>query len=187
MRSITAILKGGRTLANNRAPHPFWIIVQKEVADQIRSWRFIILLSIIVLTCIGSIYSALTNIQGVLGDDDGEFIFLKLFTATDGTLPSFFTFVSFLGPLLGIGLGFDAINTERNKGTLSRIMAQPIHRDNLLNAKFTSSIIVISVLFFSLSFLVMGLGLITIGIPPTPQEFWRVIFYTIVSIFYVAF
>lgn len=166
--------------------HPFWVMVQKEMGDQIRSWRFLILLAIIVLTCIGSLYGALNNIRNAVGDDS-DFIFLKLFTTSDGTLPSFFTFVSFLGPLLGIGLGFDAINSERNKGTLSRIMSQPIHRDSLLNAKFTASVFVIAILFFALSFLVMGLGLITLGIPPTPQEFWRVVFYTLVSIFYVAF
>lgn len=169
-----------------KTTHPFWVMVQKEMSDQIRSWRFLILLAIIVLTCIGSIYGALNNIRQAVSDDS-DFIFLKLFTTSDGTLPSFFTFVNFLGPLLGIGLGFDAINSERNKGTLSRIMSQPIHRDSVLNAKFTASIIVIAILFFSLSFLVMGMGLITLGIPQTPQEFWRVVFYTLVSIFYVAF
>jgi ABC-2 type transport system permease protein len=84
-------------------------------------------------------------------------------------------------------MGFDAINSEWNRGTLSRIMSQPIHRDYLLNAKFTASMIVIGTLFFSLTFLVMGLGLIIIGIPPTAAEFSRIIMYTLVSILYVAF
>lgn len=180
-------MKTERVPEQERVLHPFWVIVQKEVADQVRSWRFVILLGIIVLTCIGSIYSAIMNIRNAVAESGDEFMFLLLFTASDGTLPSFFTFVSFLGPLLGIGLGFDAINSERNKGTLSRIMSQPIHRDSLLNAKFVASVIVISILFFALSFLVMGMGLVTIGIPPTPEEFWRVFFFTIVSIFYVAF
>ena len=51
---------------------------------------------------------------------------------------------------LNLGMGFDAINSERNKGTLSRIMAQPIHRDDLLNAKFAASLIVISIMFITL-------------------------------------
>ncbi len=106
---------------------------------------------------------------------------------SDGTMPSFMVFISFLGPLLGISLGFDAINSEQNKGTLSRIMSQPIHRDSLLNAKFLAALIVISIMFFALGFLVMGLGLIIIGIPPTVEEFFRILFFILVSILYVAF
>ncbi|MDR2036994.1 MAG: ABC transporter permease [Bacteroidales bacterium] len=168
--------------------HPFRVIVAKEISDHIRSWRFIILAAIIILTCMGSLYTALTNIGNAIKDDpEGSFFFLKLFTASDGTLPSFFIFISFLGPLLGISLGFDAINTEQNKGTLSRILAQPIHRDYLINAKFVAALLVISVMFFALGFLVMGFGLIATGILPTAEEFIRIVFFLLLSICYVAF
>jgi ABC-2 type transport system permease protein len=169
--------------------HPFRVIVNKEISDHVRSWRFIILLDIIALTCLGSVFTALTSIGSVVkaNDPEGSFFFLKLFTVSDGTLPSFFIFISFLGPLLGISLGFDAINSEQNKGTLIRILAQPIHRDYLINAKFTAALIVISVMFFSLGFLVMGAGLIATGIPPTAEEFLRMVFFILISIFYVSF
>ena len=102
--------------------HPFWVIVEKEASDLIRSWRSIILLALMMLTCFGSLYSAIQAIQSVdpTSEELKSFVFLRLFTLSDGTLPSFITFVGFLGPLIGLGLGFDAINTERNKGTLSR-------------------------------------------------------------------
>jgi ABC-2 type transport system permease protein len=169
--------------------NPFKVIVYKEISDHVKSWRFVILILIIGLTCIGSMYTALTNISKAVkpNDPEGAFFFLKLFTISDGTLPSYFVFISFLGPLLGISLGFDAVNSEHNKGTLSRILAQPIHRDYLLNAKFLAALIVISIMFFALGFLVIGLGLITIGIPPTAEEFLRVIFFILLSILYVAF
>ncbi len=169
--------------------NPFWVIVRKEVTDHVKSWRFIILIAIIALTCMGSLYTALTNIGAAIkpNDPDGSFLFLKLFTVSDGSLPSFVIFISFLGPLLGIALGFDAINSEQNKGTLSRILSQPIHRDYLINAKFIGALIVIGIMLFALGFLVMGFGLIAIGIPPTAEEFTRIIFFIIVSIFYVAF
>jgi ABC-2 type transport system permease protein len=170
-------------------PHPFWVIVYKEISDHVRSWRFIILIIIIALTCFGSMYTGLTNIGKAVKPDDpvGSFFFLRLYTISDGTMPSFFVFISFLGPLLGISLGFDAINSEQGKGTLSRILAQPIHRDYLINAKFVASLIVISTTLFALGFLIMGLGLITIGIPPTADEFMRLIFFILLSICYVAF
>ncbi|MCE5346015.1 MAG: ABC transporter permease [Bacteroidales bacterium] len=169
--------------------HPFRVILNKEISDHVRSWRFIILIAIITLTCLGSIYTALTNMGSAVKPDDpeGTFFFLKLFTISDGTLPSFFVFISFLGPLLGISLGFDAVNSEQNNGTLSHVLAQPIYRDYLLNAKFLAALIVISVMFFALGFLVIGLGLITIGIPPTVEEFMRIVFFILLGILYVAF
>jgi ABC-2 type transport system permease protein len=174
---------------NDTAMHPFRVIVHKEISDHVSSWRFIILISIIVLTCFGSMYTALSNIRTAITADDADapFLFLKLYTLSDGTLPSFFVFVSFLGPLLGISLGFDTVNSEQNKGTLSRILSQPVHRDYLINAKFVASLTVISVLLFALGFLVMGLGMIIIGIPPTPEEFLRMVFFILLSILYVAF
>jgi len=174
---------------DTRILHPFRVIVNKEISDHVRSWRFLILIAIIALTCLGSMHTALTNIDKAVkpNDPEGTFFFLKLFTISDGTLPSFIVFISFLGPLLGISLGFDAINSEQNNGTLSRVIAQPIYRDYLLNAKFLAALIVISVMFFALGLLVMGFGLITIGIPPTVGEFFRIILFIILSILYVAF
>ena len=50
-----------------------------------------------------------------------------------------------------------------------------------------AALIVIGIMLFVLGFLVMGFGLIAIGIPPTAEEFWRIVFFLITSIFYVAF
>lgn len=115
------------------------------------------------------------------------FSFLKLFTQSDGTLPSFFVFISFLGPLLGISLGFDAVNSEQNRGTLSRILAQPVPRDYLLNAKFVAGVLVVALMFFSLSFLVIGAGLFVLGHPPTAEEFMRIIVYTFLAWYMLLF
>jgi ABC-2 type transport system permease protein len=169
--------------------HPFWVIVQKEIADHLRSWRFLILVGLIVLTCIASMYTAMSSLRDAVSKEEAEasFFFLKLFTVSDGTLPPFITFIGFLGPLLGIAMGFDAINAERSKGTLSRLLSQPIYRDYIINAKFVAALIVISILLFALGFLVMGMGLITIGIPPTPEEFGRLVIFLIVSVIYVSF
>lgn len=175
--------------SSSQARHPFRVIVTKEISDHVRSWRFIILLIILALTCMGSMYTALTSIgkAAKMAEPDDAFFFLKLFTISDGSLPSFIVFIGFLGPLLGISMGFDAVNSEYNRGTLSRILSQPIHRDYLLNAKFVAALTVISVLFFALGFSIMGLGLVMIGIPPTPGEFMRIISFILLSILYVAF
>lgn len=173
-----------------QAKHPFWVIVNKEMADHIRSWRFIILLALIALTCFGSLYTALNSIgtpKAVGTRGNASFFFLQLFTATDGTLPSFTVFLNFLGPLLGIAMGFDAVNSELNRGTLSRLLSQPIHRDYLLNAKCIASLLVIAGLFLALTLVTTGLGLLVIGIPPTPAEFLRLLAFTLLTVIYVGF
>ncbi len=188
-QAISAFM-GSSVLSHSKDEiNPFWIIVKKEIADHIRSWRFGILLIIIGLTCLGSLYVSLQNIADALQKTkvDDAFAFLKLYTVSDGKMPPYFVFLSFLGPLLGISLGFDAINSEYSRGTISRILSQPIPRDFLITAKFTASLIIISIMFLVLSLLVMGIGIISIGIAPTVEEFTRVLLFTIASIVYVSF
>jgi len=189
-RGVKSFINSGKDTDYTRAPGPFTVMIKKEISDHIRSKRFIILFVIIILACLGSVLSGLQGFSDAIkaaGRDEESFFFLRLFTASDETLPSFFVFISFLGPLLGIAMGFDAINMEENKGTLSRIMSHPIHRDNIIIAKFLAAIAVLSVMFFLLGFIVMGIGIIAIGIPPTPQEFLRIISFIILSILYVSF
>ncbi len=172
------------------AASPFSVMVRKEVADHVRSWRFIIMVVLIILTFLGAMYVSLRNISSAVAnerDPDRLFVYLKLLTTTDGTLPPFHIFITFLGPLLGIALGFDAINAEQNNGTLTRLLAQPVYRDNLLLAKFTGALIVISVLFLSLGLLMIGAGLIITGVPIEPVEFFRILGFIALSILYVGF
>ena len=166
--------------SSGAAPGVFRTMVLKEVGDHIRSWRVVILMGLILLTCIGSLYTSLTAMSdaGSSGNGDDAFFFLHLFTLSDGSLPPFFVFIGFLGPLLGISLGFDAVNSEQNRGTLSRLLAQPIPRDYVINTKFVAALLVISLLFFVLSFAMLGAGLVALGIPPTPAEFMRILSFT---------
>ena len=67
---------------------------------------------------------------------EDPFLFLRLFAPPGQTLLSFVTVLSILIPLIAIGLGFDSVNGEYNRRTMSRILAQPIYRDALLLGKF---------------------------------------------------
>jgi len=168
----------------------FGVMVEKELADHIRGWRFVVLVGLILLTFVGCLYVSLSNIRTVFAntdDPDHAFLYLKLITTTDGTAPPFHVLLSFLAPLLGISLGFDAINTEQNNGTLTRLLAQPIFRDNVLLAKFTAAVIIVGVLFFSLSLLVIGGGLIFTGVRIEPEELSRILGFVALSIIYVGF
>src|SRR3974390_1287228 len=64
----------------------------------------------------------------------------RLFTLARDPLPFFVAMLGFLVPLMAIGLGFDTVNGEHNRRTLSRILSQPIYRDALLFGKFLAGL-----------------------------------------------
>lgn len=163
-------------------------IVRKEVGDHLSGKRFTILALLVLVTCLASLYIAASTIRTTVGQDELDFVFLRLFTTSGPSMPlSFLSFISFLGPLIGLTLGFDAINGERDRRTLSRVLAQPIYRDALINGKFLAGVIVITIIIFGLGFLVAGLGLIMTGIPPTLGELFRLLTYLLLSVVYVSF
>lgn len=169
---------------------PIWVMVKKEITDYIRSWQFIVLLTLIVLTFLGSIHVALTHLNTAVSnmkDPDRLLIFLKLLTVTDGSLPPLHIFINFLGPLLGISLGFNAINAEQQSGTLTRIMSQPIYRDNLLLSKFISAIFLVNAMFILLTLFMIGGGILITGILIEFEELLRILFYILICVFYVGF
>lgn len=161
-------------------------IVRKELSDHFSSYRFVILFALIAMVSLITAYMVSLNIQEELkGIAKPRFIFLMLFTAT-GTLFSLVQFVAFFGPLIGLILGFDTINRERNQGTLSKLLSQPIYRDVVISGKFVAGVIMITIIMLSIIMVITGLGLILMGVVPGVEEIWRIIIYLIISIVYVS-
>jgi ABC-2 type transport system permease protein len=158
----------------------------KELTDHLNSTRFTILFMVTMLTGIFAIYIAIQNIRGAVTPTT-EFIFLKIFTVSGETLPSFLFFISLFIPIIGIALGFDAINNERASGNLSRLLAQPIYRDSVINGKFLAGLSVLAIMVISVVGIVAGLGLYIVGVPPTAEEVLRLIVFAVTTIIYGAF
>ena len=137
---------------------------------------------LVLLTGIGAVYTAIQDLKTTTSQD--PFLFLRLFTDAHDPLPSFMAVLGFLIPLVAIGLGFDAINGEFNRRTMSRILAQPVYRDALLLGKFFAGIATLGVALVTLWLLIIGLGLLTLGVPPTGEEVIRGISFLIVSLAY---
>lgn len=148
-----------------------WTVTAKETADHLTSMRMRLLEILIVLTAAGAVYAATQDIRNSVGED--PFLFLTLFTTGREPLPSFTAFLAFLVPLAAIALGFDAINSEHSKRTLSRVLAQPIYRDALIFGKFLAGLATLGVILLVLWLLVIGLGLIVLGLPPSGEEVAR--------------
>lgn len=162
-------------------------IYRKELEDHFSSTRFTILLTVILMVSLILAWMTGTTLKKELeGFTKPTLVFLMLFTST-GTLFSLAQFVAFFGPLIGLVLGFDAINRERAQRTLAKLVAQPIYRDSIINGKFLAGLSTIAVLLIAIVLLISGLGLWVVGVVPGPEEVGRLALYLVVSIVYVGF
>ncbi len=163
------------------------VILKKELADHFSSYRFVIIFALIAMISVITAYMVGLNIRQQLeGVAKPRFIFLMLFTAP-GAMFSLVQFVAFFGPLVGLILGFDTINRERNQGTLSKLLSQPIYRDVVINGKFLAGVTMITIMLVSIVLVITGLGLLVMGIVPGLEEIWRIVFYLVISIVYISF
>ncbi len=160
------------------------VVMLKELSDHLASARMRVLEWLVVLVALAAVYAAITQVRDVTAQD--PFLFLRLFTTAREPLPSFVSFLGFLVPLMAIGLGFDAVNSEHNRRTLSRILSQPIYRDALLFGKFLAGLITLAISLIVLWLLVIGLGLLMLGVPPGGAEMGRALAFLGVTIAYAG-
>lgn len=193
-KEVSAVAKTSKNVTGFFKPRTGLIaLYQKEMSDYISSRRFTIILVIIIATTLTSLYGALTSLASTTSSTDTSttvsttFMFLKLFTSSGNSIPSFTSFIALLGPFIGLTLGFDAINNERSEGTLNRLLSQPIYRDGVIIGKFLAGCSIIFITIFSMGILIGSIGLVTIGIPPSSEELARLITYLFFTSVYIAF
>ncbi|HEY1721343.1 MAG TPA: ABC transporter permease [Magnetospirillaceae bacterium] len=158
-------------------------VYSKELADHLSSVLMRVLEWLVILSGLGAVYTAVQQLKTTTAED--RFLFLHLFTATSDAVPiNFISLIGFLVPLVAIGLGFDSVNGEFNRRTMSRVLAQPIYRDALLFGKFLAGLSTLAISLVALFLLVIGLGLVLLGVPPNGEEVLRAIGFLVASIAY---
>jgi len=170
-------------------------VFYKELADHFTSWRGIILFITVLLVSVfatlgpsGAIENLRQQLATPVQYGFGRFVFLFLFTTSGEDMPSFIWFITrFLVPIVGIVLGLDAINSEKNSGTLSRLLAQPIYRDAVINGKFLAGVVTIAIMLTTTVLIVSAIGLAVLGVAPSSEEIARLLLFWGTSILYGAF
>jgi ABC-2 type transport system permease protein len=166
------------------ALHGFGVVTLKEIADHFSSILIVVLIVLVTASAMVVVSFGIGPIRESTAED--PFLFLRLFTrSTPLALPDLLS--ALLVPLMAIGLGFDAVNGEHNRRTLSRILSQPIYRDALLFGKFAAGLFTLAVTFIALWLLVIGLGLWELGVPPDAEEMARALILLLITIIYGAF
>ena len=175
--------------------HSLTALYRKEMADHVNSKRFIIILLLVIAMTIASVYGAFTGITSAVKNAamdpdasfDASYMFLKLFTTGGSSIPSYMSLIALIGPFIGLILGFDSINAEKNSGTLNRLVSQPIYRDSIIIGKFLASLTLIAVMVLTTGIAVGCAGFLATGIKPTGEELVRVLFFLVYTIIYICF
>ena len=167
-----------------------WTVVgAKELGDHVRSVRFVILLIVLGVAAVVPLYFAADAIRAAAAQvSGGNAIFLALFVLppTSVSVPPVYGFVGIVAPLMGVAFSFDAINGERADGTLPRLVAQPIHRDDVVNGKFAAGLAAIMLVLVSVVLVISGFGIARLGIVPAASEVVRVLAWLLFTVVWVS-
>ena len=165
------------------------VLFEKETADFINGKRMLLFTILIGLITITGFYAALSGLHAetASGESSATFLFLRLFTVSANSIPSYNSLMALMGPFIGIFMGFDAINSERTEGTLNRLVSQPLYRDNIIIGKFLAGLFITAVMVFSSGLLIAAVGLLSTGLVPTGAQIARLFIYLCFCVIYIGF
>lgn len=147
-----------------------FVIAQKEFADNVWSPRFIML--ILTFTIIVFSRSYLTGIQ-----------------AEDNIFRSFLDVAQVIAlflPFMGIALGFDAMNKERESGSLNVLLTHPLFRDTIITGKILGAMITLALVVCVSILTVVGTMLVISGTELSLLMLKRLLIFTILTYLYLS-
>jgi len=156
-------------------------VCRKELADHLGSKRYIVLFALILLLSTLSAYQGAEFIR-----NNPQAGFIAIFSGARFGF-SFIYLMVFFGPIIGLALGFDAINKERTSGSLSTLLSQPIYRDSVINGKFLGGTMALSLLTVSTIGIMCSVAVPLLGFGPTFEDVSRILLFTSLTILYLAF
>jgi ABC-2 type transport system permease protein len=156
-------------------------VCRKELADVLGSKRYIVLFALIFLMSTMSAYQGAQFIS-----NNSRASFLAIFYGSQFGF-SFTTLMYLFGPILGLALGFDAINKERASGSLSVTLCQPIYRDSIINGKILAATASLSLLVVSTIGIMCGVAVSILGFGPSLAEVSKIGVFMLLTVVYLAF
>lgn len=154
--------------------NPTLIISKKELRDHLTSKKFIIMLALLIL-----FYLALNAFSTTVIAQYGFRI--RLFRQLSSGLVSN---ISFMAPLLGIALAYDALSGEREKGSLKLLLSRPIYRENIINGKILGGFIAISIAMIITTIVGTVSAIVIWGAAPVLEDLTRLILFALLSILF---
>ena len=135
-----------------------WTVAKKEFKTAFKDKIFISITLLFILLSILSVYigsstkhaelKAYSDIIDLLKSQGSKAFPPKPEIFPLAILGNIITYVSIIGGMLAIFLGFDTFTTEKENGTLKLLLSKPIYRDQLLTGKLVGGALVIGVVLF---------------------------------------
>lgn len=172
-------------------------LAQKEVKAAFRDRIFLIIVALFVLLSIVSVYigsstknaemQAYQNIVALL-KSQGEVLLPpapEIFPLA--ILQNIITYVSMIGAVVAIFLGFEAFSGERNNGTLKLIATRPIYRDQIVTGKLLGGGMVLGLLLGIILVFNLLLFVFVSGLMPNLNEIIRLLSFFLLALIYLLF
>ena len=145
------------------------IIVRKEVAENLKSVRYWGLVALFILFFVASTYAVGFALRGFGALPAGR---IRVVVQLSTNVANAF---SYIAPLLGIALGFGAVASEREKGTIRLVLSRPIYRDDFINGKVIAALLLILLALGLSTLIAVPLAVALQGINVTGEDFVRLL------------
>lgn len=172
-----------------------WIIAKKEFRSAFRDKIFIVITLLFLILSILSVYigSSTKNAELKAYSDIVELLKSqgsKAFPPEPQIYPlailqNIIKYVSIVGAVLAIFLGFDAVSGEKENGTLRLLLTRPMYRDQFISGKLLGGGLVIGLLLVVTLIFNMILFSLVSGISPGPAEIGRLVTFILLAFFYM--
>lgn len=170
------------------------IIAAKEFKTAYKDKVFLMIVFLFLLMSIASVYIGSTTKNAELQAYQD---IVSVIQSEGGSLPAapeifplailknIITYITMIGAVLAIFLGFDSFSSERENGTLRLLLTKPVYRDQLITGKiFGAGMMIGFILSITLLFN-LTLFTITTGLLPSLNEVLRLIIFFLLAFIYM--
>lgn len=170
-------------------------LARKEVKTAFRDNIFLIIIGLFVLLSIISVYIGSSTKNAELQAYQDILQLLKGQGTTNlpslpeiyslSVLKNIISYVSMIGAVVAIFLGYETFSGERSKGTLKLIAARPVYKDQIVTGKLLGGGMVIGILLGIILVFNLALFAIVAGITPDINEVIRLLCFFILAFVYM--
>ena len=171
------------------------IIAAKEFRAAFKDRVFLVITALFMVLSVISVYIGSSTKNAEMKAYQDIVALLKSQNATNfppaplifplAILENLSAYVSIIGAVLAVFLGFDAFSGERENGTLKLLLTRPLYRDQLVTGKLLGGGLVIGTLLsVTLIFNTMLFSIVS-GLVPNADELSRLVFFIVLAFIYM--